>query len=107
MVAVEVVLKPYGLLPEVHGRYGSECYVVGQSEFAEYADAESWVVVGYVGKPLAACLVGVAVVLELDVLGMYAEEEAVVVGTLVDVRTVHDLTCLCISSQGDKEKEHG
>ena len=92
------------LLPEVNRGRKAKGQVIVQPKGSQHADREAGAVVVNLGIPLLARLgVDISVVLQLDVLHVESEQEAIVKLPLVDVRAVLHLALLCRKAQGKDE----
>ena len=104
LVAAHLFVIDAMLLSEVDGGGKAKGEVGVHAEFAEHANREARAEVVYLCIPLLAGLrVDVAVVLQLHVLHVQAQEEAVVEEPLVDVRAVLHLSFLCGSKVKSKK----
>lgn len=83
-----------GLGSEVHGRNETAGKVFVEPEFTQYADRETRIVMRDFSEPLVAVGIGVAVVLELEIHHIETEQEAIVIGTTIDIRPIHHLAYL-------------
>lgn len=94
------------LLPEVDSGRKEQRQMVVQAIGAKHTNREAWAVVVNLRIPLLARLrVDVAIILQLHILHMEAQEEAIVEAPLVDIRAVLYLARLCQKDQGKEESE--
>ena len=90
-----LLVKPDALLSEIHRRGGAQGKVVGQTQFAQYADGESGIVAVDVGIPLfTRSRVDESVVFQFHVLHLEAEEESPVQASHIQIGSVLYLALL-------------
>ena len=96
------------LLSEMDCWRKAERQVLVDLEGTKHTDRKAWAVVVYLCIPLLArCRVDVAIVLQLDVLHVQAQEEAIMKPPLVDIRAILHLALLCHKAQGEGKDKKG
>ena len=96
LISTQLLMIHSMLLSEVDCRREPQREIVVHTQFAEHTDSEAGTVVVNLCIPLLTRLrVNVAIVLQLHILEVHAEQETVMEATLVNIRTVLHLAFLC------------